>query len=307
MIKEIYKIIAPCFKEDKTLKWYLSGIIFTLCVAIFLSIANSYSQARLFNALESKNLSRIYYSLGFLMCLITIFILNVSEKFYFKKMFALKVRQALYNRYGVAVLTDEHCAVPCQRMSQDLHQFSSYTIELFASAFFAIVEIPVFVAILYNVTDWKTAIGAVLYAIFGTYVTKKIAKPIIQLDYALESREGQLRRQLIANIQAETNKQLPEIGEIITMHQNLIKTELKLTYFQSFYDRIGGILPYFFMISSYVSGKITFGALMQSSSGFGRILECLSFFVHNREGIVGLKATVMRINELSSHIKQNNA
>lgn len=185
-----------------------------------------------------------------------------------------------------------------QRIQEDCLMYPQLFLRLATEGIKAFVMIFVFATIiLIQLPFWYAIIGFV-YAIIGTLLATKIAKPLINLNYLNQVFEARFRSLL----QKLSDKIQKYKTSYVDVHQNNIKMfrRLKvLQYFQSFYNQITIIIPHLLLLFVYFSGKITFGVFMQLASSFAELINNLSFFINSFDMINKWLSCKRRLKELN--------
>jgi ABC-type uncharacterized transport system fused permease/ATPase subunit len=297
MFRDIINIIKPPLSTG-----VIRFKIIIMILIIFVYVANTvyitYWYAEFYNALAAMDKKLIIDSLMKFLIVGAIHVTSLSEISFLELRIGLDIRENLYNYYGLNVLNDENVKLSCQRMSEDLLKFGQLAMKLMHASIVAILTIPALLYVLLDVANLLSAIVLVIYSIFGSIISRKIAKPIIDLEYKQESIEGELRRELV-DVAKSKNKFLPSITSALSNSKILLKKERVLFYFTNMYLQIAVIFPYLVMLPSYVKGLITLGVMQQIWSISNRLLHAFSFFVENRQGIVDLLSVTRRVKELS--------
>lgn len=162
-----------------------------------------------------------------------------------------------------------------QRIQEDCMNYPQLLIFLITGLFKSLVMICVFMTIIFIQLPYWYVIIAFLYAVLGTYLASKIAKPLINLNYLNQAVEAKFR-QFLTKINYKS------------AHRNNIEIfkRLKfLNYFQSFYSQITVIIPHVLLLFVYFSGKITFGIFMQVAASIAELINNLSYFVNSFDDI----------------------
>ncbi|MDD3265558.1 MAG: ABC transporter ATP-binding protein/permease [Burkholderiales bacterium] len=215
---------------------------------------------------------------------------------------------------------------PDQRISQDIGGFINTVLSLTLGFISNVVTLFSFVFILYNlsgalsftlfnhhiVIDGYMVWVAIIYAFVGTYITFKIGRPIIRLNFIQEAVEATFRfglmrvREYSENIafyhgekQEKQNLQ-NKFGNVIENFMAIMYRQIKLDIFSSVYGQIAIIFPILVASPRYFAKIIKLGDLMQISSAFGRVQGALSFFMDAYGSLAGLRATMDRLQGFTS-------
>src|SRR6202521_5352168 len=160
-----------------------------------------------YNALQAFNSGELFRQLGTFCVLVAFAIAMSVYALYLNQMLQIRWRRWLTRRYLGAWLADrayyqlelkratDH---PDQRISQDLNQFTSYVLTLSLGLLTSVVSLASFLVILWGLSGradipigpWGTlhlpaylVWAALLYAGIGTWLTIKIGRPLVPLNF----------------------------------------------------------------------------------------------------------------------------
>jgi putative ATP-binding cassette transporter len=149
--------------------------------------------------------------------------------------------------------------------------------------------------------------AALLYAIAGTWLTHKIGRPLVGLNFDQQRFEADFRYSLVrlrenaegvALYHGEADEKRHLLARFGMVWQNwwgLMKYRKRLLGFTAGFDQIATIFPFLVAAPRYFSGAIQLGGLMQISFAFGQVRESLSWFVAAYADLAEWKATVDRL------------
>ncbi|MBY0380110.1 MAG: ABC transporter ATP-binding protein/permease, partial [Burkholderiales bacterium] len=174
-----------------------------------------------YNALQNFN-KPAFTSLIIKFCILAFIAITFSVlAYYFRKLLEIKWRKWLVNYYisrwfsskafYKTKFLNKISDNPDQRISEDINSFIVLTLDLSLGLLNSGVTLFSFVIILWNLSgNWSFTIyghdftiygymvwAALIYAIFGTYITFKIGKPLISLDYQQQAYEASFRYSLV--------------------------------------------------------------------------------------------------------------
>ena len=218
-LKAAWALIKPYWaSEEKLSAWaLLLGIIaLNLGIVYITVLINGWNNA-FYNALQELNIQKFFQQLGIFCVLATIFIVLSVYSLYLSQMLQIRWRRWLtrrflgdwlrhraYYRIQFAPRTDN----PDQRISEDLDQFTTYALRLSLGLLTSIVTLVSFIVILWGLSGPATiplgSLGtlhvpgylvwaALLYAGIGTWLTIKIGRPLIGLNFAQQRFEADFR------------------------------------------------------------------------------------------------------------------
>lgn len=158
-----------------------------------------------------------------------------------------------------------------QRVQEDTASYPDLFINICFGLFKAIIYLIVFSVTLILEFSYIYLILIVVYAIINTYVAKRIATPLIGLQYETQRVEATYRG----------NLSISNFDDCIRIMLGVAKRTKKLEYFQTFYGQIGVLIPICIVAPSYFTAVITFGSLMQAQSIMSTILENSSYGINS--------------------------
>ena len=136
-----------------------------------------------------------------------------------------------------------------------------------------------------------------LYIVIGTYLSNKIAMPLVSLENIQEQKEAQLRKAITYAVDTK-NANLPGLDFLKGNWIQLAKSSKNLSFFTNGYMqgaifvRLGLLLP------PYLTKQITFGSFIQTSNALQHITDSLSLLVSSRDIIVDMKMLVTRLEQM---------
>lgn len=210
---------------------------------------------------------------------------------------------------------------PDQRISQDIRDFCDQTLSMGLGLLRTITSLFSFTIILWNLSgslefefagsQWVVpgymVWVAIVYSVIGTWLTHKIAKRLIPLNFEQEKSEADFRFHLmrvrehaesIALLRGEEAENLRTqqlFSKIWHNWQHLTGMKLKYGAFNSGYNEIARIFPYLVASPRLMSGALQLGDMMQTATGFYRVQEAFSWFVDSYESVADWKAVTDRL------------
>ena len=289
-----------------------------------------------YNAIQEKDAGKFWTQLGKFGWLAVAFIVVGVYKLYLTLMLQIEWRTWLTERYladwleGRAYyqlqLLDSGTDNPDQRIAEDLRVFVDSTLSLSLGLLSAVVTLVSFVVILWTLSGPLTVpLGdsglvipgymvwvALLYAIAGTWITHRIGRPLIGLEFNQQRREADFRFSLVRlreNAEGvalyrgeagELENFRGRFGEVVGNWWAIMRKQKQLTWFTSGYQQIAVIFPFVVAAPRYFSGNLALGGLMQTASAFGQVQGALSWFIGAYTQFATWKATVDRLTGFST-------
>ena len=332
-ISKGFKLGIKFFKEEKKF-FAISGLITLIGFELFhvyLLVRFNQWYSTFYNTLQNLDKSGFKKQLLVFAVLALIYVANALIKITIRLWYSLEWRNWMTNHYlnkwtknntyYTSKIFDQEVDNPDQRISQDIKEFSDFTIDLFLGFLTAVTTLVSFVVILWGVSGvFKINIFqyhfnihgyfvwiALIYALLGTYFTHKIGRPLSDLLFKQEKKEADFRYQLVRlrenaestamynAIDFEKDGMLEKFKKILSNTKHIIFRQMKITTFVSFYEQIAIILPILVASPKYFLKQITLGGLMQISNAFGEVKTALSWLITSYTTIANLRAVIERL------------
>jgi len=333
VFRNLWRVTTPYWISEE--KWSAWGLL--LCV-IALNLGNVYISVRInewnnsfYNALQAFNSNEFFRQIGVFCILAGLFIAISVYALYLSQMLRLRWRRWLTDRYLGAWLgnrayyqlqlqntTDN----PDQRISEDLNLFTTYLVTLSTGMLTSIVTLVSFLVILWGLSGpAEIPLGygitlhipaylvwiALIYAGAGTWLTLKIGRPLVPLNFSQQQFEADFRFSLVRLRENAENVALyrgepVELGIFQERFQNVfdnfrqvMKRQKRLAWFTSGYTQIAIIFPIVAVAPRYFAKQLQLGGLMQVVNAFSSVQSSLSFIISSYTEIATLQAVTERL------------
>jgi putative ATP-binding cassette transporter len=338
-LKGIWKLTrAYWYSEEKWLARLLLAVIIGLNLGhVYILVRLNLWRNTFYNILQNHAKDNFFSSVGDFTVLATCFIIVAVYELYLQQMLEIKWRRWLTENYlqnwlkqrtyYLMELLDDNTDNPDQRISEDLRLFVSLSLQLSLGLLQATVTLVSFVVILWelsgplslplgqgNVTIYGYMVWvAIIYAIIGTWLTEKIGRPLVRLNFIQQRYEADFRFSLVrlrensegvAFYRGEKQEQRnlsQRFSLIFGNFKALMKRQKKLTWFTSGYGQTAIIVPIIAAAPRYFSNQIQLGGLIQTMSAFGQVQDALSFFVASYSSLAEWQAVVNRLTGFVDH------
>ncbi len=338
--KGIWKLTrAYWYSEEKWLARLLLAVIVGLNLGhVYILVLLNQWNNTFYNTLQNHDRDGFFSALGDFTVLATCFIVVAVYELYLQQLLQIKWRRWITENYlhdwlkqrtyYLMELRDDNTDNPDQRISEDLKLFVSLSLQLSLGLLKATVTLVSFVAILWElsgplsiplgqgtITIYGYMVWVVIvYAIIGTWLTEKIGRPLVGLNFIQQRYEADFRFSLvrlrensegIAFYRGEEQEQTnlsSRFAMIFGNFKSLMKRQKKLTWFTSGYSQVAIIFPFIVAAPRYFSNQIQLGGLIQTSSAFGRVQDALSFFVESYSSLAEWQAVVNRLTGFVDHM-----
>ena len=318
--------------EEKNSAWGLLVAVVALnlgnvCISVQI---NEWNKA-FYNALQAFNSSELFRQLGIFGILVTLSISMSIYALYLSQLLQIRWRRWLTRRYLDAWLADRAyyqlqlgCTAdnPDQRIAEDLNQFTTYVLSLSVGLVTSVTSLVSFLIILWGlsgpaeipIATWGTlhipgylVWAALFYASAGTWLTIKVGRPLVSLNFARQRFEADFRFSLMRFRENAESVALygGEPVELRVFHERfdsvfenfrlIMKRQRRLAWFTSGYAQVAVIFPVVVVAPRYFTKQIGLGSLMQVVNAFSFVQNSLSFIVNSYADIAALQAVTQRL------------
>ena len=289
-----------------------------------LNIINSYVGRDFMSAIANKNLSgfqllALVYSLVFIASTVMAALFR-----YVEERLGILWREQLTWRLTEGYLSERTyyrldsatgVANPDQRISEDVRAFTTTTLSFLLLILNGTVTALSFSGVLWSISPMLFAV-AVAYATCGSVLAVVLGKPLVRINYnqldmeanfradlihirensesiALSRREGRFRARLRMRLDALTEN-----------FRKLIRVNRNLGFFTNGYNYFIQIIPALIIAPLFISGKVEFGVITQSTMAFATLLGAFSLIVTQFQSISAFTAVTARLQSLSDAIEK---
>jgi putative ATP-binding cassette transporter len=324
-------------------KWSAWGL---LIAALALNLGNVYVSVRInewnrsfYNALAGFDSEMLFTQLGYF-CVLVAFAISMSAYgLYLSQMLQIRWRRWLTGRYLEDWLDDgayyqleltNKTDNPDQRIAEDLQQFTAYALSLSIGLISSFVSLISFLVVLWGLSGpadvalgkWTTlhipgylVWAALLYAGIGTFLTVKIGRPLVRLNYARQRFEADLRFSLVrfrenaesvalyGGEPAELRLFKERFGNVFENFCQLMKRQRCLNCFTLGYAQVAMIFPVIVLVPRYFLKQIGLGGLMQTVNAFSFVQNALSFIINAYPDIAAWLAVTQRLGGFEERLR----
>src|SRR5439155_21069053 len=157
---------------------------------------------------------------------------------------------------------------------------------------------------------------AVVYAFLGSWLTHKIGKPLIALDFIQQRFEADYRYSLVRLRENSEGVALykGEPLELATFRERfqhvidnwwgIMQKRKQLNWFVSFYYQFSVPFPYLVAAPRFFAGAVGMGYIFQVGQAFTNVKTSLSWFIDAYPQFASWKATVDRLTTFSESLER---
>ena len=333
-IRDLWALLYPYWKsEERRNAWLLliANIVLTLAMVYMTVLFNQWYNL-FYNTLQDKAQAEFFHQIGRFCVLATVYIVIAVYRIYLNQMLQIRWRRWLTDRYLKDWLADRNyyrmqlksdgvTDNPDQRIAEDFRLFVENSLSLGLGFLNAAVTLGSFIGILWSISGpLEIPFGgatyviygymvwvAVGYAIVGTWLTHKIGKPLIPLNFNQQRYEADFRFNLVrfrensegvALYRGEEDELRGFRSRFMAVVDNwwaIMRRQKLLTFFTVGYNQAAVVFPFVVGAPRYFSGAIQLGGLVQISNAFGQVQGALSWFIGAYTDFAAWKATVDRL------------
>ncbi len=333
LLRDAWLIARPYWYSDD--RWAGRGL---LLVVVALTLGQVYINVLLnrwnntfYNALQDRDYAVFIRQVIRFSWLAGAYIVVAVYQLYLNQMLLIRWRRWLTDRYLRAWLTDGayyrmqlvagEADNPDQRVAEDVRLFISGTLGLAIGGMRAAVTLASFVAILWGLSgSLSLSFGgiaitvpgymvwaALLYACVGTWLTDRVGRPLVALNFAQQRYESDFRSGLVRFRENSEGVALyggeadelrgfrERFGAVVRNWWGIMRRQKRLTWFTAGYAQAAVLFPFVVAAPRYFRGEIPLGGLVQTATAFGQVQDALSFIVSSYTDIAEWRAVVERL------------
>jgi putative ATP-binding cassette transporter len=332
-LRDLWRLVRPYWfsEERSSARLLLAAIIALTLGMVWINVEINQWQNAFFNSLQDKKQDAFFELLIRFGWLAAAFIVMAVYQLYLNQWLQIRWRRWLTDRYleewlaGRTYyrmqLADRGTDNPDQRIAEDFRLFIAQTLSLTLGFINALVTLVSFIGILwglsgvleftfggvtYEIPGYMVWI-ALAYAALGTWLTHRIGKPLIGLNFSQQRFEADFRFGLVrfrenAEGVALYSGEEQELGgfrrcfaDVVANWIRIMVQQKRLTWFTAGYSQVAVIFPYVVAAPRYFSGAIPLGGLMQTASAFSQVQGALSWFIEAYTTFAEWRASAERL------------
>jgi putative ATP-binding cassette transporter len=333
-LREAWKLAWPYFRSEE--KWsafgLLGAVVLLTLIAVWINVRLNLWNKDFYDALQEYDWPSFWRQLGIFCLIATAWIVVAVYQLYLRQILQIRWRRWLterslkgwldhqaYYRIQIDQSTTDN---PDQRIADDLDSYTLLSLSLTIGLLNSAITLISFLFILWTLSGpltiplWGDAhivipgylvFAAFIYAALGTWLTRRIGYPLVELMFNQQRYEADFRFSLVrlrehaesvAFYGGEDHEHgifAQRFARIIANWWGIIRRRKKLTGFTVGYQQVALIFPFLVAAPSYFAKTIQLGGLMQVISAFGQVQESLSFIVTSYTSIAEYQAVVERL------------
>ena len=340
---KFWSLTAPYWTSEA--KW---GALALLVVIMGMNLGMVYVRVLLnewtrgfYNALQAGNKAKFLSDLWRFAGLAGAYIIQAVYMLYLNQMLQLRWRRWLTERYLSSWLSRQAyyrmqflrdaTDNPDQRISEDINSFIELTMTLGVELLSAVATLISFVAILWGLSGTLSlplgplgtlsipgymVWAAIGYSAIGTWLTLRIGKPLVKLNFNQQRFEADFRFSMarlrensesVALYNGEKEEQanfLFRFGAVVNNYWKIMKRRKKVNWLTSGYNQLAVIFPVLMAAPRFFSKQMDLGGLMQTASAFHAVHGALSYLVDSYTTIANWTAVLDRLTGFNGAIQR---
>lgn len=176
-----------------------------------------------------------------------------------------------------------------QRIQEDCKEYPALYVNLGFGTLKAFTYVLVFSVALVWQFSWWYLFLVLIYAIVSTIIIRRIARPLIALNYNSQRAEATFRNSIKAF----------NFSSCITIMLGLATKTKHLQYASTFYGQMGVIIALLIIAPAYFAGQFSFGALMQLNSTMLTLIDNCSYGINSFDLINKFLSCRKRLKEIN--------
>jgi putative ATP-binding cassette transporter len=345
-LRTAWRIAAPYWRsEDWKWAWGLTIVVVVANLAtVYILVRLNTWRNDFYNALQQYDWTKFVHQIALFSLLAGLWIAISVYQLYLQQMLQIRWRRWLTRRYldiwldGQAYYRMQQRGSntdnPDQRISDDLNRFTSQALSLSIGGnglLNSVVTLLSFLAILWSLSGTLTLpLGswgtwhipgymlwiALVYAVGGTWLTVKIGRPLVGLNFQQQRFEADFRfsmARLRENTEAvalyagearERGVFIDRFAHVVDNFWAIMRRVKRLGWFTFSYQQVAVIIPYVVAAPRYFSKSIELGGLMQVADAFGQVQSALSFIVNSYQDIAEWQSVIARLDSFETRARE---
>jgi vitamin B12/bleomycin/antimicrobial peptide transport system ATP-binding/permease protein len=308
-------------------KLLLAGLVILLCGVNGLNVVNSYVGSHFMTAIAHRDTAGFMrQAVLYVGVFSALTVVSVIAR-YAEELLGLIWRNFLTRRAVTQYLADGayfrldaagKLTHPDQRIAEDIRAFTVTTLSFVIMALGSCLTIIAFSGVLWMISP-LLFIVAVLYAAIGSFLTIALGRPLITLNYDRLDKEATFRSGLIhirenaesilttRSEKRQSARLLRQLDDVVANFRTIVSINRNVGFFTTGYNWLIQIIPALIVAPAFISGRIEFGVITQSSMAFAAVVAAFSLIVTQFQSISTFAAVVARLSSLVEAIEEAHA
>ena len=299
-------------------KLMFAAILVLLIGANGLNVANSYVNRNLMSAIAERHIAGFVWQAQLTLAVFAgSTIVAVLARFAEERL-GLLWREFMTERAVTTYMADGtyyrlatsgELANPDQRIAEDTRAFTATTLSFGLMAINSALTVLSFSGVLWSISPLLFIIS-VVYAAFGSYLTIKLARPLVKLNSDQLDREASFRSALIhirddaegimvrRDGEREAVRLRERLERIVENFRRITTVNRNVGFFSTGYNWLIQLIPILIIVPAFMRGEIEFGVITQSAMVFTTLVAAFSLIVTQFQSLSTYAAVVSRLGSL---------
>ena len=308
-------------------KLIFAAILALLVGANGLNVANSFVNRNLMSAVEQRRAGEFIWQAQLTLAVFggsTILAVLarfgeerlglVWREFMTERCVAAYMAKGTYYRLAIS----GELANPDQRIAEDVRAFTATTLSFALMATNSVFTILSFSGVLWSISP-ELFVVAVLYAALGSYLTIKLARPLVKLNSDQLDHEASFRSALIhvrenaegVMLGGRSERQAARLRERLAAlagnFRRITSVNRNVGFFSTSYNWLIQLIPVVIIAPSFMRGEVEFGVITQSAMAFTTLVAAFSLVVTQFQSLSTYAAVASRLGSLVDAIESKPA
>lgn len=338
-----WELIKSYWQSEQKVFAYIF-LIATLLMTVLLvglDTALNYWYKYFYDALQVYNKGEVYDLIAIFFFIAGLYIVMAVYRYYMQSYLGLRWRRWLTDQfldrwlakrsYYYLETFEKATDNPDQRIQEDINVLISNSLSLLIGFLSSIITIPAFIFILWTLSGILTlnlgplgtyklhgylAWVGIIYAVVGTYLTFKIGRPLIMLNFEQQRKEADFRFAAVDLRKHSENVALYRgehhqknilsrlLDRLLANWYMIILRQKLLLWFTAGYNQFSVVIPLAVALPNYFNKVFELGGLMQALRAFSTVQDSLSFFVNAYPQIAEWRAVNKRLITFLNHMHE---
>jgi putative ATP-binding cassette transporter len=299
-------------------KLMFAAILVLLIGANGLNVANSFVNRNLMSAIAERHAAAFVWQAQLTLAVFAgSTIVAVLARFAEERLgllwreFVTERAVAAYMANGTyyRLATPGELANPDQRIAEDTRAFTATTLSFALMTINSALTILSFSGVLWSISPLLFVIS-VVYAVLGSYLTIKLARPLVKLNSDQLDREASFRSALIhirddaegimvrREGEGEAARLRERLERIVENFRRITTVNRNVGFFSTGYNWLIQLIPILIVAPAFMRGEVEFGVITQSAMVFTTLVAAFSLVVTQFQALSTYAAVVWRLGSL---------
>lgn len=346
IMRDAWRIAKPYWVSEE--RWAARGLLVAI---VAMSLAQVWINVRLntwrndfYNTLQEYDENGFFKQLVIFSVLAAAFIVIAVYQTYLQQMLQIRWRRWMtreylhqwlkHKIYYRLQLDGDQTDNPDQRISEDLSLFPAQSLNLSLGLFSNVIQAVSFSFILWSLSGpLAISLGAlgrvsipgymfwavILYTIFGTWLTIRLGRPLVALNFSQQRLEADLRYSLV-RLRENTESVAfyggedreftifwDRFGRVFGNYWAIMLRQRLLGFFTSGWGQAAVVFPYLVAAPRYFGEKLQLGAIQQIADAFLQLQGSLAYIVNAYTDIANWQSIVRRLTTFLDRIDELEA